>query len=48
MLQFCINKLKIEQNHRALLLTLVQNYLQNLNKILVSKVSNHCNFSVGI
>ena len=34
MLQFCRNRLKIEQSCRTLLLMLVQNYLPNLNKIL--------------
>ena len=41
MLQFCRNKLKIEQNLRALSLMLVQNYMQNLHKMLVSKFDNH-------
>ena len=41
MLQFCRNKLKIEQNCRTLPLMLVQNYMQNLSKILVSQFVNH-------
>ena len=41
MLQFCRNKLKIEENLRALSLMLVQNYMQNLHKMLVSKFDNH-------
>ena len=48
MLQFCRNTLKIEENCRTLPLMLVQNYIENLNKILVSKFSYHQNFSVGI
>ena len=40
MLQFCKNRLKIEQNCITLSLILVQNYMQNLNKILVSKLGN--------
>ena len=48
MLQVCRNRLTIEQNCRTLSLVLVQNYMQNLTKILVSKFSNHSNFSVGI
>ena len=35
--QFFRNRLKIEQNFRTLSLMLVQNYMQNLNKILISK-----------
>ena len=41
MLQFSRNKLKIEQNCRTLRLMLVQNYMQNLSKILVSQFVNH-------
>ena len=42
MLQFCRNRPKIEQNSRTLsLMLLVQNYMQNLNKILVSQFGNH-------
>ena len=48
MLQFCRNTLKIEQNCRTLSLMFVQNSMQNLNKILVSKFDNHYRFSVGI
>ena len=39
--QFCRNKLKIEQNCITQSLTLVQNYMWNLAKILVSKFNNH-------
>ena len=48
MLQFFRNRLKIEQDCRTLSSMLVQIYMQNLNKILVSKFNNHYNFSVGI
>ena len=48
MLQFSRNKLKIEQNCRRLPVMLVQNCMQNVNKILVSKQGNHENFTVGI
>ena len=41
MLQFCRDRFKIEQNSRTLSLMLVQNYTQNLNKILVSRFINH-------
>ena len=41
MLQFCRNRLKIEQIFRTLSLMLVQTYMQNLKKILVSKLGNH-------
>ena len=41
MLQFCKNTLKIEQNCRTLSLMLLQNYMQNLNRILASKSGNH-------
>ena len=41
MSQFCRNRLKIEQNYITLSLMLVQNHIQNLNKVLVSKFGNH-------
>ena len=41
MLQFCKIRLKNEQNCGTLLSMLVQNYMQNLDKILVSKFGNH-------
>ena len=41
MVQFCRNRLKIEQNCERLSLMWVQNYMENLNKILVSKFGNH-------
>ena len=41
MLQFCTNRLKIEQKNRPLSLMLAQNYMQNLNKILVFKFGNY-------
>ena len=40
MLQFCRNRLKTEQNCRTLSLMFIQNYMQNLNKILVSNFGN--------
>ena len=48
MLQFCKNRLKIEQNCRTLSLISVQNYMQNLNKILVSKLGNHQRAQVSL
>ena len=48
MLQFCKNRLKIEQNCITLSLILVQNYMQNLNKILVSKLGNHQRAQVSL
>ena len=47
MLQFCKNRLKIERNFQHSFM-LVQNYMQSLNKISVSKFGNHENFSVGV
>ena len=41
MLQFYRNIIKIKQNCKTLSLMLVQNYLQNLNKILVSNFAYH-------
>ena len=41
MLQFYRNRLKTEENCRTLSLMLIQNYVRNLNKILVSKFGNH-------
>ena len=41
MLQFCRNRLKIEQIFRALSLMSVQTHMQNLKKFLVSKLGNH-------
>ena len=48
MLQFSRNRLKIEQNCRTLPVMLVQNCMQNLNKMLVSKQVKHENFTVGV
>ena len=48
MLQFCKNRLKIEQNCRTLSLISVQNYMQNLDKILVSKLGNHQRAQVSL
>ena len=41
MLQFCRNRPKIGQNWRTLSLMLVENYMGNINKILVSKIGRH-------
>ena len=40
MLQFCRNRLKMKQNCRTLSFMLVQIYMSNLNKTVVSKFGN--------